>query len=78
MQITKEEKLNLYHAARDNNDPLEIVNAFYKHPQYVDRNIFNEFWTHKICILAERITEAEKELKKCQEKLANLKQNTCS
>lgn len=63
--MTKEQKEALYNAGPD---PVHIVNAFYNYPLGTSNDVFNDWWTLKVCILAERIAELEERLKKCQEK----------
>jgi len=61
-KITSEEKHALHNSGRDNFDALTIVNAFYRNPIDASHDVFDEYWQHKVCILAERIVKAEKEL----------------
>lgn len=61
--LSKEEKYKLWEVARDSHDALKIVNAFYSVPFGVTDSVYDEFWQHKICILAERIVAAEKSIK---------------
>lgn len=45
-----------------NGDPLNLVNAFLVTKEF-DEQVLNEYWTHRICALAEIIDKCAKEKK---------------
>jgi hypothetical protein len=54
-------------AGMGSHDPLDIVNEFYTQPVGTEELVSGEYWSIKVCILAERLVVAERHREELRE-----------